>query len=392
MYKVLVVAAAAALVAAIPCLAHESLAVQRRVDFPKLADGRFVLAVDLHTHTVFSDGMVWPEIRVREAERDSLFALAVTEHLEPVGQKHRADIPHPDRNRSYDLATEASKGKTAALPGNPVAIIRGAEITRDMPPGHVNAVFISDANALLADDPQVQIATANQQGAFVFWNHPYFWEQKPDGLATLFPIHREWIAKKLVHGVEVANGIDASDEAFQIALDHNLTIIGVSDVHGLIDWDYRLEAGQQRTVTLVLSPAQSLDAMKAALFRGDTIALENETLIGRPEHVRALTSSVLRLERGDYMPKSTVIAARLVNDSPIDFILENIGKESIYQGTNVFVVPAHSAYELLVNDVPDAAKLGVTLRVINSYVAPRKHLEIRLAPGAGLTRSTERRE
>jgi 3',5'-nucleoside bisphosphate phosphatase len=373
-----VVAAACGLVG--PAIAHESIAESRRLEFPQLTDGRFVLAVDLHTHSVFSDGDVWPNVRVREAERDGLFALAVTEHLEAVGQKRARDIPHPDRNRSWELAQEAAKTKAAAMPGQPVVVINGAEITRDMPPGHLNAVFISNANELMSKDANAQIAAANRQGAFVFWNHPFFWEQKPDGLAALFPIHREWIRKGMLHGIEVANGIDASDEAFQIALDHNLTILGVSDVHGLIDWEYKLEKGQKRTVTLVLSPARTPESVKESLFGGATVALENDTLIGRPEHVQALASRVLRLEVGAYMPKSTVIAARIVNESPIGFILENAGPESIYQGTNSFVIPARSSYELLVNNVPDPAKLGLTFNLVNTYIAPRKHLQMRLEP------------
>ena len=372
----------ALLVAAFPSAAHESTAEARRLDFPKLADGRFVLPVDLHTHTVFSDGAVWPDIRVREAERDALFAVAVTEHLEPKGQKHRADIPHPNRNRSFEIAFAAANEPTGGSAGSSVKVINGAEITKAMPPGHMNAVFLRDANALLSEDPNRQLSAAKEQGAFVFWNHPFFWEDKPDGIAQLFPMHRDWIAKGLIHGVEVANGIDASDAAFQIALDHNLTVLGVSDMHGLIDWEYKLEHGQKRTVTLVLSQEPTLDAVKRSLFAGQTVALENDTLIGRPEHVEAVVAGALRLETGKYMPNSTVIAARIVNTSPIQFILENIGKEHLYQGTNVWIVPPKSSYELMVSNVSDVRSLGLSLRVVNAHVAPRKSLEIRLTATA----------
>lgn len=33
--------------------------------------------IDLHTHSVFSDGQVWPSIRVEEGVRDGLDALAI---------------------------------------------------------------------------------------------------------------------------------------------------------------------------------------------------------------------------------------------------------------------------------------------------------------------------
>ena len=112
----------------------------RAIEFPDTAEYQ-TLVVDLHTHSVFSDGHVWPGIRVGEALRDGLDAIAITEHLE--WQPHLADIPHPDRNRSYDIAV-ASKPEGAEL-----IIIAGSEITRRAPEGHMNAVFVTDANALV---------------------------------------------------------------------------------------------------------------------------------------------------------------------------------------------------------------------------------------------------
>jgi predicted metal-dependent phosphoesterase TrpH len=159
-----------------------SIAAARKINFPKLPDGRSVLAVDLHTHSVFSDGMVWPDVRVEEAKRDGLFALAVSEHLEY--QPKAADIPHKDRNRSFEIANEAAKVKPDATGANkePLIVINGSEITKlTVQAGHMNAVFITDANALLpkpglspADAAREQLKTANAQGAFTFWNHPYW--------------------------------------------------------------------------------------------------------------------------------------------------------------------------------------------------------------------------
>ena len=114
----------------------------RAIEFPDTASYQ-TLVVDLHTHSVFSDGHVWPKIRVEEALRDRLDALAITEHLEY--QPHRADILHPDRNRAYDIAADAAKDSD-------LIVIRGSEITRDAPAGHINAVFIDDANKLIKVD------------------------------------------------------------------------------------------------------------------------------------------------------------------------------------------------------------------------------------------------
>ena len=82
---------------------------ERLIRFPDV-EGYHTLVVDLHTHSVFSDGHVWPKIRVGEALRDGLDALAITEHLE--WQPHRADIPHPDRNGPTTMPSRRPRGTT----------------------------------------------------------------------------------------------------------------------------------------------------------------------------------------------------------------------------------------------------------------------------------------
>src|SRR5512145_858641 len=114
----------------------------RVIRFPDIP-GYKTLVCDFHQHTVFSDGSVWPDIRIQEAVADGLDAVSITDHLEY--QPHKDDLPHPDRNRGFIVAMEENKGSDLLL-------IRGSEITRDMPPGHCNAIFIQDANKLLAED------------------------------------------------------------------------------------------------------------------------------------------------------------------------------------------------------------------------------------------------
>ena len=55
---------------------------ERRI--PNIPDipGYQTLICDFHMHTVFSDGRVWPTVRVDEAWREGLDAIAITDHLE----------------------------------------------------------------------------------------------------------------------------------------------------------------------------------------------------------------------------------------------------------------------------------------------------------------------
>jgi hypothetical protein len=344
----------------------------RSLQFPKTLSGAVPLSVDLHTHSVFSDGHVWPSVRVWEARKDSLFAMAVTEHLEY--QPHKQDIPHPDRNRSFQVAKEALKGKDVA--GEGPLLINGAEITRSMPPGHVNAVFVSDANKLLVADPEAAIKSANDQGAFVFWNHPYWTAQRPNGVAQLTDMHRKLIKARQLHGIEVVNGMDYSTEAFQIALDNNLVVIGTSDIHGLIDYDYDIAKGEHRTTTLVLAKDASEASLREALNAGRTVAYFKHTLIGREANVRDIVAGALKLTTGEYVEKSTVLHIELANAAPTPLTLRLVGGGAFYDATSLVTVPARASLKLQLKDVADASKVRLEFEVLNALVGPNKPLAI----------------
>ena len=44
--------------------------------------GYLTLKCDFHMHTVFSDGDVWPTVRVQEAWLEGLDAISITDHIE----------------------------------------------------------------------------------------------------------------------------------------------------------------------------------------------------------------------------------------------------------------------------------------------------------------------
>ena len=122
-----------------------------------------------------------------------------------------------------------------------------------MPPGHSNAIFLDDANKLLTTDVMDVFQEAGKQDAFIFWNHPDWVAQAPDGVPPIDSIHYELIKKDLLHGIEIVNDLTYSDEALQIALDNDLTILGTSDIHGIVDWQYKIPEGGHRPVTLVFA-------------------------------------------------------------------------------------------------------------------------------------------
>lgn len=348
---------------------------QRKIVFPDVP-GYQTLITDLHMHTVFSDGYVWPTIRVQEALRENLDAIAVTEHLEYL--PHKDDIPLPDHNRAYEIEKKEAKKR-----GGDLLVIRGSEITRKMPPGHANAIFLKDANKLVVDDPIDAFRQAKKQGAFIFWNHPNWVRQRSDGMATLLPEHRELIRDGMMHGIEVVNHVTYSDEALQIALDHDLAIIGTSDIHGLVDWEYKIPEGGHRPVTLVFATERSIESLKEALFARRTVVWFNNNLIGRSEHLLPLIKSCLTVTEAKYPKDITVLDVTISNNSDVEFILQNRGEFRFHANSDVLTLKPHSSTKLMVKTGKALAATSLKFEVLNAVTAPNTHPEIELKVAVG---------
>lgn len=335
----------------------------RAIEFPDIPGYR-TLKCDFHMHTVFSDGSVWPNIRVQEALRDGLDAISITDHLEYQPKKN--EIPHTDRNLSYQLASEAAKNSD-------LIVINGAEITRSMPPGHANAIFLKDANKLNVDDPMEAFKEAKEQGAFVFWNHPHWTAQQPDGIATLTDLHIQLINEGLISGIEIYNESTHSDEALDIAHEYNLTLLGNSDIHGLIDWQFDVPQGGHRPVTLVFASEKSEKAMKEAMEERRTAVWFDNTLVGDAQYVGPLVESSLELI---HHVKSQVQRIELINHSDASYILENVSSYTLHNKASVFILEAHQSILLQVKTPEKPASFDLKFRVLNAFTAPGEHPEI----------------
>ena len=335
----------------------------RSLKFPDAA-GYKVMKCDLHIHTVFSDGAVWPDIRVAEALMDGLDAISLTEHLEY--QPHKADIPHPDRNRSYEIALKEAKDHN-------LLIIRGSEITRGMPPGHCNAVFIEDANKMLISDSVEVFREAKRQHAFTFWNHPFWVAHKPDAMATLTPMHKMLIKEKLLDGIEVANDGNYSDEALQIALDNNLTIMGTSDIHKLVDWTFDVPNGGHRPVTLVFAKEATIPAIQDALMNRRTVVSYKDLLIGRDEYLVPLIKESVKIASAIYIDKTTVLDVEIENTTSSTFTLQNKSKYTFHEHSDIIVVKPGEKTHLEVKTKEKLRDLELSFEVLNAIHAPNSH-------------------
>jgi hypothetical protein len=253
-------------------LSSVTLAGQRRaLNMPDIP-GYVTLKCDFHSHTVFSDGNVWPTQRVGEAWRDGLDALAITDHLEYQPHKNFISVDH---NAAWKIAATLAEDYNLIL-------VHGAEITRSMPPGHLNALFIQDADSLDKPDFMLVIEAAVKQGAFIQYNHPGWKAQQPDGIPRLYPVHLDLIAKGWLHGIEYFNEYETyrNDTVMEMCREHKLAVMGNSDVHGVISETYMEPEFTHRPVTLVFAKERNMESLREAMFAGRTAVWYGDSLAG----------------------------------------------------------------------------------------------------------------
>lgn len=267
-------------------------------------NGFQTLKCDFHIHTVFSDGKVWPDVRIDEAWQHGLDAIALTDHIEYRPYK---DILKGDLNESYRIAK-----KRADEIG--FIAIKGIEITRSKPLGHLNALFITDALPMDVQDPLEGIDVALSQGAFIMWNHPGW----PDDQSTLYPVHEKLINDKKIHGVETFNYAEYYPVSFDWCRDKQLAFMANSDIHEPIAQTY---GNASRPITLVFATERSEKGIKEALFAGRTAALFNGQLAGKTEHLDRLVRASLQVKTIN--AKDEFVTITNTSDIPFRLICNN---------------------------------------------------------------------
>jgi 3',5'-nucleoside bisphosphate phosphatase len=348
------------------------------VNIPDLPDYR-TLKCDFHIHTVFSDGSVWPNIRSEEAWREGLDAIAITDHIEY--QPHKKDLP-TQHNRSYEIARP--HGDSLAL-----TVIRGSEVTRDMPPGHLNAIFLKDVERLDLPEWRDALKEARDQEAFVFWNHPGWTGQQPDGVARWYPEHTELMEKGWLHGIEVINGREYYPEAHQWAIEKGLTLMSNSDIHNPLNLDYDVHEGDHRPLTLVFARDASLEAIREALFERRTAVYSGGKLIGEARFLKPIFEASIRLlhQPLEFKGKQTK-NLQIHNNSDIPFELELVTQVDDLSVPAQITLPPRRTVLFQVRTqaatLSGERQVKPVYRIKNLLVAPEKGLEVELPFGVRL--------
>ncbi len=345
--------------------------------------GYQTLKGDFHMHTVFSDGHVWPTFRVKEALRDDMDVIAITEHMDYEGFP---DEIERDYNKSYEIAAAAAKDKG-------IMVIKGVEISPRVPPYHHNAIFLDDANSFPIDYMEnthkkfvmkdsisrealmAPFLEAQRQGAFVSYNHPSYswWDRKDTVLFTDF--HQELLEKGILGGVEVVNSGRYNIIAHRMAMKYNLTMLCNTDEH----YDmYPRYADSHRPMTLVFVEEKTPEGVEEAMRAKRTALYFGDYVVARKSEAEALFKAAVqvdaaRKDRND----EPIIVVTVKNTSDIPFRLQLKSRydiESLPMGQ--LQLGAQEEKEVVLKAVwktPQETTLAVTVE--NMLVTPDEALE-----------------
>ena len=350
---------------------------RREIVIPQV-NGYNVYKADLHTHTVFSDGNVLPDYRVKEAWQDGLDIFATTEHLEyrpheetlgeymdnymaGSGKKiknNRIGSTPPDKdgiqvdlNYSYERAMKWA-------PDFGIVVIKGIEISRDgRTVGHYNALFTSDNNTIYDPDPVKAIRNAKKQGALVMHNHPGWRKTSIDYTETDKIVYEEG----LIDGVEVMNEGEFYPGIIDRALEKDLFMAGCSDIHSSTGMEYTTE-GNIRPMTLILAKDKSMESLREAFENGRTIAYGFHTLCGKEELLTALFKASVSLETVRKQDARGQSVFWLTNRSSIPYWISIKGENPVYLG-------AHSG--IIIKDKPENKRLSI--EAVNMFCSKDRH-------------------
>lgn len=366
-----IVLTAILLLSMVLCAGAQNHRIRTEIRIPDIP-GYMTLLADLHTHTVLSDGLVHPVVRPEEAWREGFDILSITDHIEY--QPNREWIP-PNHNIGHDIAS----GRAKELG---ILLIRGSEITRDLPLGHYNAIFLTDNKQLDKEDALSAFEAAAEQGAFIFWNHPGW--PRPGRVPVWTEEQQKLYELGYLHGIEVVNTREYYPLAHKWAIEKKLTMIGNSDVHAPADFDYHYREGDHRALTLIFAEERTQEAVREALDARRTAVYHGGLLIGDEQYLKPIFYNSIELVNpeleiaGDGWAKLQV-----TNNSDIDYILKaQPGKEDTFSYSGEITLKAH--HTVLIHVAARREKgmgtveIALNYLVTNLYVEPGKGMQVSL--------------
>ena len=322
-------------------------------------EGYKTLKCDFHMHTIFSDGDVWPSVRAQEAFLEGLDAIAITDHIEKNPSKRHVG---GDDNSAYELARPVAEKYN-------ILLIKAGEITRSMPPGHFNALFLEDTQKLDVPEFLDAMEEANRQGAFVFWNHPGWDAQQPD-TTRWWDIHEEIYRKGWLHGIEVFNYDEYYPVAFDWCNEKGLAYLANTDAHMVAAYEFNLEKFL-RPMTLVFATERSTEAIREALFDKRSVALFGNEMAGPEALLQKLFHASVIVKKPFRKVKDEVFF-EVTNPTDLTFRLKN--NTPLYGSpASIELLPGKT---VIVSCKPGAGNISLPYEVVNLHTGTNQQLQV----------------
>ncbi|PKP41734.1 MAG: hypothetical protein CVT93_07035 [Bacteroidetes bacterium HGW-Bacteroidetes-10] len=328
-------------------------------------DGYVLLKADLHMHTIFSDGTIWPTTRVEEAFRDGLDIIAITDHLE-FHYINEKKVNSADLNMEYKLAKNLADELG-------IMLIPGAEVTREVPAGHYNILFLEDANKLAGFiNPQnrrdtntlaATLKAAQDLGCFITWNHPSY--KNPKGVAEWGYIHEQLYKAGLMNGIEIVNTNMYIPLVHKWAMEKNLTMMSNSDSHASL----RYRQGQHRPSTIIFAKERTMASVKEALFAGRTVGYSSNYLYGKEEFTAPLFRNSIKSRVARANEKSILVELRNTSGIPYELeFMENEYFTPLSTGRNLVIYPNETIAISLIPRGKVVTNCKIAVKVKNIHV------------------------
>ena len=306
-------------------------------------DGLNCYTADLHAHTIYSDGELSPEERVKEAWCDGLDILAITDHIETRRQERNMlkflKGYSPEKKGFEPINTRVSRGKHADERGivsdlnfstelarqtaksyPELTIIKGAEISREpVHIGHYCALFTTDNNAIYSRDDAEAIRNARAQGAIITHNHPG-WERTS---CDMTEFHKKVYGEGLIDGVEITNGTSFYPEIVGRCIDKKLYMVSATDIHATTS--YYNKQNFYRNMTLIFAKDKSEKALKKAFLSQKTLGYSGGYIIGEESLLAKFFQASVKANYVGAAKKG--IKVSLTNQTSFDYLLKYDGIE-----------------------------------------------------------------
>ena len=173
----------------------------------------------------------------------------------------------------------------------------------------------------------------------------------------------------------MVNETTFSEEALEIALENDLTILGTSDIHGLTDWAHQIATGSHRPMTFVHVTERTPEAVKRGLFELKTVVWFNDLIIGKEAEVSKLVKENIHFGKPTYAEDKTILIVELTNESSLPFQMEYTGEYSFHQRSSVFTLPRKTSIRLQVKTISKKQSIILPFRILNAVIGSKQYLE-----------------